>query len=102
MPNPEDFMWLNLKPTEVPEPNDKDTQEKWKMIQLDEHHWIKDADEVKAIRPKFISPPDSPSDPNRRQSIIDPEKCMVLIGDNWHDIDRGTEAIARLINSPSS
>ena len=52
------------------------------MIQLDEHHWA-DANEVKAIRPMFIVPPESPTDPNRRQPIVDPDKCMVLIGGGW-------------------
>ena len=69
------------------------------MIQLDEHHWIKDADEVKAIRPVLIYPPESPIDPNRREPIVDPDRCLVLIGDDWITIERGGSCIANFVGA---
>lgn len=67
------------------------------MIQLDEHHWVKSADEVSAIRPVYIPPPDAITDPNRRDAIIDPERCAVLISGIWLTIERGGDAVARVL-----
>ena len=69
------------------------------MIQLDENHWVQDAKEVRAIRPMFIPSPDPYDKPNRRESIYDPERCVVLIGDSWINIERGAAAIAQLLTS---
>ena len=71
------------------------------MIQLDENHWVLTADEVKAIRPMFIPCPKPITDPERRAPIIDPERCMVLIGGDWIRIERGAQAIARTLSKES-
>ena len=67
------------------------------MIQLDEHHWVKDADEVRAIQPVFISKPYSPDDPGRWNKILDPDKCMILIDDKWLIINRSTDHVAKCL-----
>jgi hypothetical protein len=69
------------------------------MIQLDENHWVQTPKDVQAIRPMFIPSPDALDQPNRRGSIIDPERCIVLIGGDWVQIERGAQAIARLLDS---
>ena len=68
------------------------------MIDLDENHSVASADEVRAIRPMFIPAPVPAGEiVSGKPSLIDPERCMVLIGGGWVQIERGVDAVRRAL-----